>query len=278
MKSKKSQFIPLMLTFTTAVALCGVLYLFLTFLNILPLKQHIHLEFRPVDILVGMTIYLKTSIDFALFIGNTMRTNPGWKKRIAIEAGTALGNAVGTFVVLTIWFFFKEAPLLMLIMIFLAALVLLRMAEQGFSEFLRKRQFKSAKKLVTVMTRVLHVINQIPAPVMSRILPSKGMTKTKSLPFLSLLLVSFTVPFLLGLDDFAGYIPLFTIVNVFNFCIGVFLAHMLLNTALFASPDRTTKLVSHPLIILFGSTAFLGIGIWGFWEAIRILMEVFHFF
>ena len=48
-----------------------------------------------------------------------------------------------------------------------------------------------------------------------------------------LLLFSFSVPFILGLDDFAGYVPLFNIINVFGFSLGVIGAHMLLNIALF---------------------------------------------
>ena len=271
----KAQLTPLLLTVATAFGLCVVLYLFLTFLNLFPIKQHIQLALRPVDILVGMTIYLKTSIDFAILIGNLMRTNPGWKKRIAIEIGTALGNALGTLLVLTIWFFFKEVPILMVIMIFIAALVLLKMAEEGFAEFLHQPRFREITKLVTLINKSLYKFNRVFAPFISKVLPQMGITKTQSLPFCQLLILSFTVPFIFGLDDFAGYIPLFNIINVFSFCVGVFLAHMALNIALFASPKKTTAIVNHPAIILIGSCAFVGIAVWGMFEAVEIIIHMF---
>ena len=34
------------------------------------------------DILIGLTIYLKTSIDFAVYIGRLMAKYPGWKNRV----------------------------------------------------------------------------------------------------------------------------------------------------------------------------------------------------
>jgi len=51
--------------------------------------------------------------------------------------------------------------------------------------------------------------------------------------FLPLCVFSFTVPFILGLDDFAGYVPLFDLINVFGFAIGVFSGHMFLNIMLY---------------------------------------------
>lgn len=85
------------------------------------------------DVLIGLTIYLKTSIDFAIFIGHLMRTHPGWKKRIAIECGTAFGNALGTFVILAVWSFFKEVDWLLALMVAIASLVLFRLAEDDWN-------------------------------------------------------------------------------------------------------------------------------------------------
>jgi len=94
-----------------------------------------------------------------------------------------------------------------------------------------------------------------------------GVSKTWSGLFLS----SLTIPFILGLDDFAGYVPIFNIVNVFGFSIGVLFGHMVLNIFLFISPQRTIKVVKNPLVSFFGSIAFILLGLWGLYEIIRIL-------
>src|SRR3990167_10054371 len=107
------QVIPVALTILTFFVLSTLLYGLLLILNTFPLTDKIVLDFRKRDILIGIAIYLKTAIDFAIFIGNLMHTNPGWQKRIAIELGTAVGNAFGTFAVLIVWVVFKEIPFLM---------------------------------------------------------------------------------------------------------------------------------------------------------------------
>jgi cadmium resistance protein CadD (predicted permease) len=78
-------------------------------------------QLRWGDVLVGITIYLKTSIDFAIFIGRLMQKYQGWKNRIMIEIGTALGNITGTLVILVLWDIFREVKFLMAIMIVIAA-------------------------------------------------------------------------------------------------------------------------------------------------------------
>lgn len=269
----KAKFIPIILTVITFFVLTVLFILFLHVLNLFPIKQKIQINFRPIDILVGMTIYLKTSIDFALFMGNLMHTNPGWKKRIAIEMGTALGNCLGTVLVLCIWFFFKEAPVLMILMIVLASLILFEMAEEGFDKVMKNPN--QWTKLLAFPFFLLKKITYIFKPFLGKILPDTGITASK-LSFSKLFFFSLLIPFLLGLDDFAGYIPLFSIINVMSFIIGVFFAHMLLNIALFASPTLTIKITKHPLIVAFGSIAFVGIGVWGLVEAFQIGVHLFN--
>ena len=106
------QAIPLSLTGVIAAVLIAVLYVYIAVLNFLLFGEDVVLTARPIDILVGVTIYLKTSIDFAIFIGRLMATNPGWRGRIAIEVGTALGNAAGTMLVIALWVMFKDIELL----------------------------------------------------------------------------------------------------------------------------------------------------------------------
>jgi hypothetical protein len=242
--------------------------------NVVP-QNEILTNIRWADVLVGLTIYLKTSIDFAIFIGRLMDSYPGWKNRIAIECGTALGNILGTLVIIAIWTFFKEVNILLALMIVIASLVLLRLAEDGF-EHVRKDEKEyhvSFWGIEVFLDKFLHHTNKYIEPVLGWMVPHfEG--KPKKSGFISLVVLSFSVPFILGLDDFAGYVPLFSVVNIYGFAIGVFLGHMILNIALFISPQATIKAVKHPVISFFGSVAFIGLAIWGLIEATKLMFNV----
>lgn len=269
------QLLPILLTFFTFLGLATVLYGLLLFLNSLHIGTPVILDFRKREILIGMTIYLKTAIDFAIFTGNLMHTNPGWRKRIAIELGTAIGNGVGTFLILTIWILFREVPLLMVVMIFLASVVLFRMAEESLEEFLKqKRSFIKIRKPVSLLQDQLNFVNKIFRPLLRFFVPNLNLTRAKKLSFANLIVFSFTIPFILGLDDFAGYIPLFSIINVFGFSIGVLFGHMLLTIGLFASPKNTVAIVKHPFVLIIGGVAFIGLGLYGIWESANILIGI----
>lgn len=275
-KSFNSQLIPIILSAITCASLIGVLYVVIHVLNMLPTRGKIIPIFRFADIAVGLTIYLKTSIDFALFIGNLMRKNIGIRNRIAIEIGTALGNGIGTMLIIIVWTFFKEIPLLLVLMITLAALVLLKLAEDGLHEFFSESHTPLyMQKLFIPLISILHIVNKATEPITQIILPVSGYAKDSSRPFLKLLFFSFSIPFILGLDDFAGYIPLFSIINIFGFAIGILIGHMLLNIALFAFPTKTTTIVRLPIVMIVGSLAFIAIALWGFSDVAHILLLFF---
>lgn len=271
------QIIPIILTVLTFFLLSTVLYGLLLLLNSLNIGEPIILDFRKRDILVGILIYLKTAIDFAIFIGNLMHSNPGWKKRIAIELGTAIGNASGTFLILIVWVMFKEIPILMMVMIFIASVVLLRMAEESLEEFLKqKRSFikLDIRKPVSFLQKQLDFVNQLFRPILKFFVPSLNLTKVKKLSFVNLVTFSFTIPFVLGLDDFAGYIPLFSIINLFGFALGIMFGHMLLNIGLFIWPKMTVRLVKHPFVLMAGGIVFIGLALWGFYESFHLLLKL----
>jgi hypothetical protein len=272
-----NQLLPIILTIITFFILSFLLFLFLSFLNLFPLQSSISLILRPGDIFVGLTIYIKTAIDFALFIGTLMHKNPGVKNRIAVELGTSLGNGIGTLVILTIWIFFKEIPVLLILMIFVAALVLLRMAEDGLKDYFETPTLSSSlNKRLHKLLLLLAKINNVFDPILGKLLPKHENQGSSYKTFWPLFFFALTIPFLLGLDDFAGYIPLFSIVNVFGFAIGVFLGHMLLTAALFASPQKTTKFVRMPIILVLGSFVFLGLSLWGFVEVGKGILQLLH--
>ena len=97
-------------------------------------------------------------------------------------------------------------------------------------------------------------------------------SQAKKLSFRGLFAFSFTVPFILGLDDFAGYVPLFNVVHVFGFAIGVLFGHMVLNLLLFISPTKTIALVKNKTIAFIGAVAFVILALWGMWEVVHLFI------
>lgn len=268
-----TQGIPLILTVVIFGICTLLLYFQILFLNkftAVDIFKGIHWS----DVLIGMTIYLKTSVDFAIFIGNLMAKFPGWRNRIAIEGGTAAGNAIGTMLILTVWNFFRNIEWLLAIMVFIASLVLLRLAEDGL-EHARAGNIASNLflNIVDRFEMILHRINRLTGRVLDFIIPNVGVKSVNSnLKFIGLVGFAFAIPFILGLDDFAGYVPLFNIVNVFGFAVGVFAGHMILNIFLFLSPKKTVAVVKNPLISFAGSVAFVLLAIWGLGEVTKILV------
>lgn len=268
------QVVPLVLTLVVALCLAGLYRLEIGLLNqTVVSRELISPSLHWADILLGITIYLKTSIDFAIFIGRLMSRYPGWRNRIMIEIGTALGNALGTGIILVLWDLFREVRVLMALMIMLAALVLLRMAEEGLDHVKDQDghyQF-SLYGFVYLFERYLQKFNRAVAPVLNKLVPSFG-TKERANGYLGLFVLSLSVPFVLGLDDFAGYIPLFNVVNVYGFGVGVMVGHMILNILLFLSPNRTIRAVKNPVISFVGSIAFVVLAGWGLVEVVRLLL------
>lgn len=268
----KNQIIPITLTVVVAAALTALLWFEIVIINKYT-REDIILNLRFVDVLVGLTIYLKTSIDFAIYIGRLMNLNPGWKGRIAIEIGTAVGNAAGTLAILALWAFFKEIKWLLVAMITLAALVLFKLAQDSLlhAKVEDESYPRWFKKMVSWSEKILSKFNQAFLPILKFIVPNISPRGAANLGFWALFGFSFTVPFVLGLDDFAGYVPLFNIVNVFGFGVGVFAGHMLLNMFLYLSPTTTIRVVKNPVISYFGAVAFVGLGIWGFAEVVKLI-------
>lgn len=265
---KIKNMIPIALTLVVFLALAGLLYLEILGLNLIT-KEDIGTTIHWQDVLVGMIIYLKTSVDFAIFIGNLMHKNQGLRGRIGIEIGTAVGNALGTMIILIIWTFFKEVNWLLGLMIILAALVLFRLAEDSLEHADIGRH---KNKIIHFMHTGLLKFNKTVEPFLSKIVPSHSIKPKAATTFMGLLATSFSVPFILGLDDFAGYVPLFSIVNVLGFGIGVMLGHMILNILLFISPSKTIAIVKNRYVSMVGAIAFILLGLWGLFEAAKLIL------
>ncbi|MBI3231719.1 MAG: hypothetical protein HYZ51_01400 [Candidatus Doudnabacteria bacterium] len=272
----KQQFIPLFLTVMVFLGLSGLFYLCINALNLIPSPAKISLKVRWYDVLIGGAIYLKTAVDFAIFMGRLMASNPGWKNRVAIELGTALGNGLGTIIILIIWTFFKEIDWLLALMIFLASMVLFELAYASLEHFANWEKTGRAKHvLYQIMNKSLSVAVKLTEPITRKILPDLGekLKGSQHLPWKKLLVFALSVPFILGLDDFAGYVPLFNVVRIFGFSIGVIGAHMILNIALFINPEATVRAVRNEWISFLGALAFICLGIWGIIEVIKIFIH-----
>ncbi len=232
------QLVPLALTLVVFALLFVALYLAVSLFNLVPFATPILMQVRWFDVLVGGSIYLKTAIDFAIFMGRLMAANPGWKNRIAIEIGTAAGNALGTIAIIGLWVILKDVHVLLALMVLIASLVLFELAHGSLEHFANWESEGSIKRLIYLSLHIfLDTIKRFVDPVLSRILPDLGekLKGSAGLPWKELIIFSASVPFILGLDDFAGYVPLFTVVNVYGFAIGVIGAHTLLNIFLFLS-------------------------------------------
>lgn len=271
----KNQIIPLVLTVVIFFVLMAALYgevLILNFFTHSDIVKQIHFT----DVLVGLTIYLKTAVDFAIFIGNLMAEYRGVKNRIMIEIGTAVGNAVGTMAVLAVWSFFKEIEWLLALMVFIASLVLLRMAQDGLEHAQEGQPARGTHaytflSVIKGLQKGLLAVNAIFEPVLKRIIPHTSMKAKGAKTLWGVFAMSFTIPFILGLDDFAGYVPLFDIVKVYGFAIGVLAGHMVLNALLFISPGKTIAIVKNSIISFIGSLAFIALAVWGLIEVYKLL-------
>lgn len=271
-----SQFVPIALTGVVMAGFLALLHAAIVVFNLIPSSEKIYLEIRWVDVLVGSTIYLKTSIDFAIFIGRMMAANPGWRNRVALEIGTAAGNTVGTIAIIGLWVTLKHVDLLLAIMVFVASLVLFELAHGSLEHFSNWQSQGTLKHLLfSLMHGILDRVKTVIDPVLRRVMPDLGsaMKGKASLPWPQLLIFSASVPFILGLDDFAGYVPLFSVVNVYGFAIGVIASHTLLNIALFLSPKKTTNIVKNEIVSFLGAVAFIGLGIYGLIETYRIILH-----
>jgi hypothetical protein len=274
---------PICYSILAFIVFVTLLFAEINILNLLPfVSEKITLAVKWQDVLVGFLIYIKTSIDFAIFISILMRKYPGLKNRFAIEFGTGFGNVLGTMVVLAIWVIFKEVGILLGLMVLVASLVLLEMADGAVEHLndvdhddtdgvkVQPWQKAVAKYIHLLLSPILYVIS----PVLSKVMPKISMKDDKAevkKTFVQLFILSMSVPFILGLDDFAGYVPAFSVVNVFGFGIGVILGHSLLNIALFLSPKLTVRIVKNPNVALLGAIAFIGLALYGLFEAFKIL-------
>lgn len=238
MKNKKS----ITLTFYVFFILAILLFLVIYLINLINPKNTIVIKIIPIDILFGLFIYLKTSVDFVVFATNFIKKHRGEKAMELFSLGTSLGNGVGIFLVIFIWSLIKNIKPLLIFSVIVASSFLIYIGNKNLFDF-----FKRRANLKTNFTN-----NQINT-------------------HLNTFLFSLKLPFILGIDDFAGYIPLFNILNITSFSIGVLLGHCILVSLILANEKLLRKIVQLRFFDLIGAILFLSIGIFG-------IIHIFNFF
>jgi len=98
-----------------------------------------------------------------MLIGRLMETYPGWRNRVALEIGSAIGNAGGTILIIGLWLLLKHIDILLAFMILLASLMLFELAHSGV-EHLSKWRY-------AILHPFLDTIGKVTNPLMSRIFP-----------------------------------------------------------------------------------------------------------
>lgn len=272
-----SQVIPLSLAFVSMAVFLVILGLNAHLLNKVFPVEPIKFVFRPLDLALGLYLYIKTSVDFAVFIGSMMVANRGWKNRVAVEWGTSLGNFAGTILILWIWVMFRSiGPIFEGLIVLIASFVLLELAA-GSMERLKAARWDKAggfREWFYKGAKNLLIIRRYTAVFLGWMPDVEGAMAGKKLPnFRALLLYSFTIPFILGSDDFASYLSVFNVVNVLSFASGVILGHGLLLAGMFAAPMVVERLMASPSFSALAVTTFFVIFGIGVQDGSRSLLE-----
>lgn len=165
--------------------------------------------------------------------------------------------------------------LLLALMVIIASLVLFELAHSGLDYLTNWESAGGVKKWLYIgLHKFLDATGIVINPLLSRIIPDLGasLRGKEGLSWTGLAGFATEIPFILGLDDFAGYVPLFNVVNIYGFAAGVIGAHTILNICLFLSPKRTIDTVKNEYVSFLGTLAFIGLGIYGLIEAGKIII------
>jgi hypothetical protein len=184
---------------------------------------------------------------------------------------TCVGCFVGVSLVLFLWGFAKESPLLILPILLFAGSVMIKLAHESTEYFESAKSFPVLIRNFT--TSLLRMLNY-PAKLLTFWIPDISTPSVKPMSSFDLAKWSFFLPFIIGLDDLIGYMGAMTIYNVFGLLIGIYLADIIIDILIFVSPKFTKKLVQSPILSLIAAYAFIYLGWKSFSEAWLLLKEL----
>jgi hypothetical protein len=263
------------------VIVCGLLFLFFISSSIFFITYFINpmstekilLEFHLKDFLVGFFLYFITAVDYALIVGRMQTVNRGLQPRFVMNVFTCLGCFVGVTLVLFVWGFAKEIDWLIVALLIFAGSVMVKLAYEGLEYFENAPNIaKPIRVLTTQGVTFLHRLTE----GLTFWIPELASPKVKKMRLSQLALWAGVLPFIIGLDDFVGYMGAMTIYNVFSLLFGIYLADIVIDILIFISPKLTKKMVESAILSLLATYAFLYLMYKSYSEAAVIIRDAYH--
>jgi len=215
------------------------------------------------QVALGVFIYLKTAVDYALFVGSLMEFNAGIPRRIAMNAGTSIGCFVGVTFIAVLWSFFREIRWLMAILLVVAGMILFKLGDGSRQHF---------EDVHPWLKKPLHVFFDMMRPIVrvfTFFMPNTELS-AGALSVGKLFVLSMIIPFALGADDLAGYMVLLSATNIFSLLIGIYLGDAIIDAALFMNQELTVKIVKNRWVSYLGALFFIGLGALSIFHAIHL--------
>ncbi|MEI7578463.1 MAG: hypothetical protein WCJ58_00310 [bacterium] len=263
------------------VITCLILFIVFMFFSIIFIKflmnpfasDPIELKLHFSSMAVGFFLYFVTAVDYALIVGRMQAANPGIKARFAMNVFTCIGCFIGVTVVLFLWGFAKEVSWLILPLLIFAGSVMIKLAYEGRGYF---EKSKSVPFFIRIpLARLLKIFFYFSKPLTFWI-PELGSPNVQKMRIRNLAKWAFLLPFIIGLDDFVGYMGAMTIYNVFSLLFGIYLADIVIDLLIFISPKFTKKVVQSALLSLLAAFAFLYLAYKSYSESYHLLHEKFN--
>jgi len=154
-----------------------------------------------------------------------------------------------------------------------AGAVMIKLAHEGQEYYEDAKQIPAAFRNITIKTLTFFYSVTRFATFW---IPELSGPKVKKMNVIHLAKWSFILPFIIGLDDFIGYMGAMTIYNVFSLLFGIYLADIVIDIIIFVSPSFTKKLVESPSLSFVATYAFIYLAYKSFSESYILLHERFH--
>lgn len=264
------QFIPAIICLLLLVLFISLSTVFIQYFINPFSTEKIIVQLHLVDFLVGFFLYFVTAIDYALIVGRMQVNNPSISARVVMNIFTCLGCFFGVTLVLFLWGFAKEIDWLIIALLIFAGSVMVKLAYEGLEYFKDEKSiWFPVRKVVVSGVTSLHEVTR----GLTFWIPELGSPSVAKMTLKELAKWSFLLPFIIGLDDFVGYMGAMTIYNVFSLLAGIYVADVLIDILIFASPALTKKLVESPIFSLLASLAFIYLMYKSYSEAVLLILH-----
>lgn len=230
----------------TTLVMSASLFGLMVLNNTLGLTNQISFSVNAVSFLLGLVLFSKTSVDGVLLMTTLItrcvtQVQIGW----AI-AGTTVVNTLAVEIIGGIWILVSDLPWLVYSLITLASIYLLYLAYEGYVEITSHHNEEGEATEVTNFS-------------------NKSNTAVAAVAMLELSL-------LYG-DGAAANMELLTPANFTSLMLGMVVGQLILSTIALLTPQETVvKLAQNTTFHIVGILAFLGLGVYGLYEAFEGVM------